>query len=200
MPSQEEAVPVENLSLEGFEAYINHLFGDIDFEPTNKIAAQYVDLVPGDHIAVKFQVAKQVSPWHHGIFVGKTFKGREYNENMVVDNSKASKTLNITPLKKFGGESLIFRIDYEHDDMNKDIRCRRAYRKAAWALENLEKFEYDLLQNNCEHFATWCCTNHSRQVLIDLLPHYKTLYYDNKRVALLHTFADQSKWSKSIHG
>lgn len=178
--------PPENLSLRDFETLVDEWFGDLDFEPSMKTAVYYgLKLVPGDHIAVEFKGTEHVSPWHHGIFVGKEFDGKLYPQHMVVDTSKTSKTLRMTPMKEFGNN--VFRIDYQHDDIEglKDIRCKRACIMATWALHNLERFQYDILANNCEHFATWCSTNAMRQVHMDILPHYSSSYLSEKAHCLV---------------
>ena len=173
--------PPEDLDLDGFAVYIDRMFGDINFEPDAKTAAQYVDLVPGDHVAVEVPSTGKLKIWHHGIFVGKNFNKKVYDEDMVVDNSKSKKELSVTRYRQFGGNCTIYRIDYDHDDDKK--RLQRACMKAKWALNNPHKFKYQPIGNNCQHFAMWCSTLANRQVNIDLLPHYTSTYLDDKRRA-----------------
>lgn len=137
--------PPEDLDLGAFAIYIDRLFGDINFEPRAKTAAQYIDLVPGDHVAVEVAISETLKIWHHGIFVGKEFHGKRYEDKMVVDNSKNKKELSLTPFSGFGGSNVVYRIDYDDDDNNGETsrgRHRRALMKAAWALKYPHQFKY----------------------------------------------------------
>jgi hypothetical protein len=182
--------PPENLDLGSFADYIDQLFGDINFEPRAKTAAQNIDLLPGDHVAVEFAASDNLKIWHHGIFVGKKFNGKLHEDKMVVDNSKNKKELSLTPMVDFGGSNLVYRIDYDDDGETCRQRHRRALVKAKWALKNPHRFKYQPIGKNCEHFAMWCSTFASRQVNLDLLPHYKPVYLEDKRRSLF--FADEA--------
>ena len=190
MPAQEEDFgnPPEDLDLSEFEDYVDSVFGDINFEPSAKTEAQAIDLVPGDHVAVKFAATPRLNIWHHGIFVGRKFDGQVYNEKMVIDNSKKKKQLSLISMLAFSGDNVVYRIDYDGDDDKE--RLKRARMKAKWALKNSQHFKYQPLGNNCEHFAMWCSTLASMQVNVDLLPHYVSTYHDDKRRAFF--FADET--------
>lgn len=71
----------ENLDLGAFSSYIDEVFGDLNSEPCGKTAAQYITVVPGDHIAVEV-----ASIWHHGIFAG-----RKFNDDMVISKSETKR-------------------------------------------------------------------------------------------------------------
>lgn len=61
-------------------------------------------------------------------------------------------------LSKFAKDGKLFRVDYENDDncYSPDYVVMRAESKVGQF--GLQKCGYDLLRNNCEHFASWCKT------------------------------------------
>ena len=104
-----------------------------------------VDLAPGDHIYVR---RSGILYTHHGIYAGGGrvihFSGRE--------KEKVAPLVHTTPLAQFlkGGE--LRRREYRHrlaPDVTLRIACGQ-----------LDRTDYSLLFNNCEHCATYCATGH----------------------------------------
>ena len=103
----------------------------------------------GSHLVVP-----RIGYSHHGIYVG---------EGDVIHYSgeptrKRHASVRIDRLEVFAAGRPIRVLDYSH--------CDSPARVVARARSRLGEREYDLIQRNCEHFATWCKvgTEHSRQI------------------------------------
>ena len=101
------------------------------------------DLLPGDHIYVR---RSGILYAHHGIYAGGGrvihFSGRE--------NEKVAPLVHASPLAWFlkGGEL-----------RRREYSSRLAPAETLRiALELIDRTDYSLLFNNCEHFATYCAT------------------------------------------
>ena len=116
-----------------------------------------VSLQPGDHIAVPiFGFPEVFRPWHHGIY-----EGEKDDEHWVIHMSgddKASSTIRRESLQVFCGNSMSIVIVQYTDENGQDDAHGVALRRALKALETPPGEIYDLICNNCEHFATWCRT------------------------------------------
>ena len=108
-------------------------------------------LVPGDHVYVK-RTTRHYK--HHGIYIGH---GRVIHVSGSI-REKRDPEVRETDLATF---------------LNGGILRRRVYKKRLPASETirlakkkLHNTSFSILQNNCEHFATWCVTGKkkSRQV------------------------------------
>ena len=138
----------------------------IESVPVAKTAIQYVRVLPGDHLAVKSH-----ETWHHGIFVGRTFRETTYEHDMVVQTGLRS-------LHDFGGENLIYRIDYDdHDEDMARVRRARACVKASQTVANPH-----------EQCLMWCTTNP------DQLPHHVSSYLDHKVFGELDGGSMMTRW------
>lgn len=93
----------------------------------------------GDHIYTDYDHS-----FHHGIYCG--------NEEVIhyINGSKICKT----PLSKFSKKQRI-RIKYYHKHYSQARVVKRAEQR-------LGERKYNLIFNNCEHFASWCKTGKSR--------------------------------------
>ena len=104
-------------------------------------------LRPGDHLAYSFLRAPGVEAWHHGIFIGENPpKLVEVTGNGLVT------VVGITSLESFvetASErgSPLLRIEYELPQPPLLV-----VRRALWALG---RWPFNMLTENCEHFATW---------------------------------------------
>lgn len=104
-------------------------------------------LRPGDHLAYSFLRAPGVEAWHHGIFVGENPpKLVEVTGNGLIT------VVGITSLESFvemASErgSPLLRIEYELPQPPLLV-----VRRALWALG---RWPFNMLTENCEHFATW---------------------------------------------
>jgi len=101
------------------------------------------DLAPGDHIYVR---RSGILYAHHGIYAGNGrvihFSGRE--------KEKVAPLVHTTPLAQFLKGDELRRREYRHrlaPDETLRIACGQ-----------LDRTDYSLLFNNCEHFATHCAT------------------------------------------
>ena len=100
---------------------------------------------------------------HHGIDCG---------DGSVIHYRKPSETIERTSLATLAQNSPIYVKQYETCFVP-DVVIRRAESR-------LGERKYNLLFNNCEHFATWCKTgvNHSQQV-VDFIPAIRNINVDS---------------------
>ena len=102
----------------------------------------------GDHLAVKRQHGLFN---HHGIDLG----------NAVVAHYLEGREIIISPLKEFSKNQPIHLIKYNEVEISpKEITVSRA-------LSRVGEQNYNLLFNNCEHFASWCKTGRHRSGQVD---------------------------------
>lgn len=99
----------------------------------------------GDHI----WVTRPLAYTHHGIDCGDGtvihFTGEP--------GKKSDAAVAQTPMAEFALDSIVHLREYSNKD-DPQIVIDRAESK-------LGSKEYNLVTNNCEHFATWCCTGHT---------------------------------------
>lgn len=108
----------------------------------------------GDHIARPIIKNGPVSPWHHGIYAGHD--GKDHLVIHVQGDDKASATIRQDTMENFAQDAThIAIVEYRED--NEDHR-NATFERAHEALKNPPGELYDLLRNNCEHFATYCRT------------------------------------------
>jgi len=141
----------------------------------------HTELKRGDHISF-YRRASFAFYYHHAIVVDVkpdaliilsfTNPTQEalFSTSLLNSNSTASHTMKkfsriqreAIPKEKFLNET-VYVYDYEGSSYSPDTVIRRAL-----SVENdvIEWDEYDLVSNNCEHFATWCKTGqkNSKQV------------------------------------
>lgn len=105
----------------------------------------------GDHI----YVVRPQGHSHHGIDVG----GDRVIHRSSPDGRKRTSTIRETSLAEFldGGTLRIRRYG----------RCLSRDDAVARARSMLDQGGYDLLSNNCEHFATWCVTGQQTSAQVD---------------------------------
>lgn len=106
-------------------------------------------LSPGDHVKV------DCGYWHHGVVVGPDtiihFSG--------VNAGKAQASIRLATLADFAGGREVITVQYgrRHD----------AETTVALAWAALGRGGYDLAQDNCEHFARYCCTGTARSLQVE---------------------------------
>lgn len=136
------------------------------------------NLHPGSHLSVSRGVYD-----HHGIYIGN---------NQVIHYSGFAEAFNKgcieqTTLEKFlGGRDQFTVVNYPSNKVlytNQQI-VERAYRC-------LGEDDYNLLFNNCEHFACWCVTGEKRSEQVRKVMQHATnaafSYYALQRYGLLAT-------------
>jgi len=119
-----------------------------------------------EHIFARRQVYS-----HHGLYVGNNHVIHFYKEH----NSKFDGKIIKTSLSAFAQEDELYRVVYRKI-LPASESIQNAYGK-------LEESEYNLLFNNCEHFATWCKTGKSqskqveavRNIMLSLIPPFQIL-------------------------
>lgn len=121
------------------------------FSSEMKIQFSFRDLNPGDHLAVPGKTAG-IEYFHHGIFI-------EFKKGVVefsgITKSKAE--IKLVDLKIFiNGDHPLYRINYSK---NKRLANSKTVETAMGFAQYPESWEpYNLLLNNCEHFASFCVT------------------------------------------
>lgn len=96
---------------------------------------------------------------HHGIYVGN---GNVVHYSGFAEAFKKGK-IELTSIDDFmGGEKDLYRVKYSTQckTYSDDEICERA-------LSRLNENNYNLVTNNCEHFATWCVTGVERSEQVD---------------------------------
>lgn len=100
------------------------------------------NIIAGDHIFVRRSIYE-----HHGIYIGDG-EVIHFTGNL---NSKKNAIIQIDSIKVFANGGVINKLsdDKSYKKYSRKEICRRAYSKCGQA-------GYNLLFENCEHFARWC--------------------------------------------
>jgi hypothetical protein len=109
-------------------------------------------VLPGAQLAVRYSVYR-----HHGIYAGG---GRVIHYAGGIRGRRG--LIEEVPLDEFT-EGREFEVDLSPPD---SISGRDIVRRAR---SRLGERCYDLLENNCEHFCTWCHLGEARSVQIELM-------------------------------
>ena len=108
----------------------------------------------GTHLKVK-----RTGYTHHGIYVGN---GNVVHYSGFAEMFKKGK-IELTSIDDFMGDAGdLYRVKYPtHCEVYSDDEiCERA-------LSRLSENNYNLVTNNCEHFATWCVTGVERSEQVE---------------------------------
>lgn len=109
------------------------------------------DLQRGDHLAVRGQIGN-IEYYHHGIYLG----GIEHKVADFGGTNKMEASPRIVDILEFKGERILVRISYKNVELETP---EDAARKAEELVRDRKSWgKYNLLMNNCEHFANWCVT------------------------------------------
>lgn len=118
-----------------------------------------VDLYPGAHIRVKIK-----NYYHHGIYIGNDEVvqfGHPFNVNEDPKNVLVIRS----PIEDFAGPANFIEVyQYSKKELklkNKDEDIIKI------ALSHLGEGGYNILENNCEHFANRCVFNKSISLQVD---------------------------------
>ena len=135
------------------------LVQELDLSPTDKVVVHLSNLYgviqPGDHIAVPIATSEMspgpLRPWHHGIYAGNKCVIHMHGDN------KASARICQDSLETFcGAASHVAIIQYSSKANGEDCGKDEALSLARELLHSNAGETYNLLSNNCEHFATYC--------------------------------------------
>ncbi|XP_053384630.1 lecithin retinol acyltransferase-like [Mercenaria mercenaria] len=121
---------------------------DVSIEAEN--VTQLRLLQRGDHIAVEGEMAG-VKYYHHGIFLGHSIGVADFG-----GTNKVTATVRIVDILEFTdqGKRLLVRYRYRRSEC---LPAEEAARNAEALAANPRLWgAYDLIKNNCEHFATRC--------------------------------------------
>ncbi len=109
------------------------------------IESLFTMLVPGDVLMVEFEAIKNFKLTkfkHFGIF-------HDYDGNVIHYSKELDKSVKISPFKDFLGDARTFcTINIKENVLRKKILSR--------ANSRLNSNNYNLFNNNCEHFVNWC--------------------------------------------
>lgn len=127
----------------------------------NKIAGEWklIDLYPGAHIRVKVK-----NYYHHGIYIGNgevVQFGHPFNVSEKPENVKVIRS----PIEDFAGPATFIEVyQYSKKELKIKNKDEDIIKKA---LSSLGEGGYNVLNNNCEHFANRCIFNNSRSSQTD---------------------------------
>lgn len=127
---------------------------------SSKQITDVTELKPGDHICYPTSYTiPGYKTYHHSIVKsvidGKTVEIIQFTGKSL-DKSSGKISKDEEDLSKYASEGSLYRIDYERVCKPASEVVKRAEEKIGDY--NLHWHEYNLLFNNCEHFATWCKT------------------------------------------
>jgi len=101
----------------------------------------------GDHLKTR-----RTGYTHHGVDAG---------DGTVIEYDKDSRMVRRVDFATFLGQSGHAEVVAHPDAFAPEVILQRA-------LSRIGEHEYDLVRNNCECFATWCCTGRSRSEQVQL--------------------------------
>uniref|UniRef100_A0A6C0IXI2 LRAT domain-containing protein n=1 Tax=viral metagenome TaxID=1070528 RepID=A0A6C0IXI2_9ZZZZ len=122
----------------------------------------------GDHISIKRNIKNLTSYRHHGIYIGNDEVIHYSDENMNPITAEIKKT----SINKFIGKSDIKTLRilyYEKYNLNTiySNKSFEPYTVVARAYSRLGEKSYNILNNNCEHFANYCKVGISKSIQSD---------------------------------
>ena len=132
------------------------------FKTTNKKIRDINDLTEGDHI--KFD---NIIYSHHAVVVDVYVDTNSYKVIHFVGDKRSGTPAEIKEeiLKFKIGE--IIRIRYRYGRLSRRITVKRAYSLLRIQETSTVAIIYNVLVNNCEHFATWCITGEAKSIQVN---------------------------------
>lgn len=124
-------------------------------------------LRPADHLQVKSWMFCK-SYYHHGIFVGPEDGVAHFT---ALDINKSNAEVRLDDISFFEGTKMLIRIKYDTC-----LPCAETTANALNHVNNPQSFgRYNLITNNCEHFATKCKTGIKQSLQIERIIHISIL-------------------------
>ena len=132
------------------------------FKTTNKELLDINDLTEGDHI--KFDKGIY---FHHAVVVDVYVDSNSYKVIHFTGEKKSGRAAEIKEeiLKFEAGEITLIR--YRYGRLDRYITVKRAYRLLRSQETSTRAIIYNILVNNCEHFATWCITGYAKSTQVN---------------------------------
>ena len=113
----------------------------------------FSSLKPGDHLSVKGALPLNYN--HHGIYLGPNRGVAEMGIRVTIEDLQLTNP-RIVSLDEFQDKDRIYRINYKPKTY---LPPKHTVRQAQYFVDNPTKWDrFNLLLNNCEHFATKCKT------------------------------------------
>lgn len=110
---------------------------------------------PGDHLFVqKFRVGSTAVYTHHGVYVGddQVIHYAGYANGL---RDRSNQKVAMITLQAFAGGQQVRIKHYGSQRLPHNVAVARAF-------ERLHEDKYNVVTNNCEHFANACCTGEHR--------------------------------------
>ena len=132
------------------------------FKTTNKTIFFIYELTKGDHIKFKRGIY-----YHHAVVVDVYVDTNSYKVIHFTGEKRSDTPAEIKEeiLKFKIGE--IIRIRYRYGRLSKRITVKRAYDLLNIQETSTRAIIFNILVNNCEHFATWCITGEAKSVQVN---------------------------------
>lgn len=128
------------------------------FKTTNKTIFFIYELTKGDHIKFKRGIYS-----HHAVVVDVYVDTNSYKVIHFTGEKKSGRAAEITEeILKFEIEKITL-IRYRYGRLGRHITVKRAYD----LLTSTRTIIYNILVNNCEHFATWCVTGEAESIQVN---------------------------------
>lgn len=114
----------------------------------------------GSHIAIECSALGIIPYDHHAIYIGN---------GKVIERSQNG--VHVVPYSEFRGRGQTVIVKSEKSFSKDEIVARAYSRLRGNGSTSYDRTAYNLLTNNCEHFANWCRSgNHVSPQLADRLP------------------------------
>ncbi|CAC5406764.1 unnamed protein product [Mytilus coruscus] len=125
------------------------------FKTSNKRVYNIRQLKKGDHVKYKRELYS-----HHAVVVDVYPENQTYKVIHFTGEKKSGIPAEIKEeVFHFDFDKIIL-IHYRYGRLNRSETVKRAYRLLK--LQDEMRVIYDILTNNCEHFATWCITGEAK--------------------------------------
>ena len=132
------------------------------FKTTNKTIFFIYELTKGDHIKFKRGIYS-----HHAVVVDVYVDTNSYKVIHFTGEKRSGGAAEITEeILKFEMEEITL-IRYRYGRLSKRITVKRAYDLLNIQETSTRAIIYNILVNNCEHFATWCVTGEAESIQVN---------------------------------
>ena len=132
------------------------------FKTTNKKIIDIIDLIEGDHIKFDKGIYS-----HHAVVVDVDVDENSYKVIHFTGEKISGTPVEIKEeIRKFEAGEII-RIRYRYGRLARRITVQRAYYLLRRQETSTRAINFNILVNNCEHFATWCITGEATSTQVN---------------------------------